>query len=200
MKDKADGYLEVILGPMFSGKTSKLIEIYKQYAFCGIQTLVINHSHDTRYNEENSNINLLYSHDQKRITCIYSDSLQSVIKSNMTLFTDSTPLGIFINEGQFFPDLTTGIQQMVKEFKSHVYVAGLDGDFQRAKFGQMLELIPFCDQVYKLQSFCVYCKDGTKAIFSYRINHTKCCDQTQVGSEQHYVPLCRKCYETQYDG
>ena len=205
MKDKANGYLEVILGPMFSGKTSKIIEIYKQYSFCGIRTLVINHSHDTRYGEENINgvtetitTNVLYSHDQKRVNCIYGDSLQSVLHDYIDWFTDSQPLGVFINEGQFFPDLKSTIWKMVKEYKSHVYVAGLDGDFQREKFGQMLELIPFCDQVYKLRSFCVFCKDGTKAIFSYRINHTKCVDQTQVGAGEHYVPLCRKCYETQY--
>ena len=93
MKDKANGYLEVILGPMFSGKTSKIIEIYKQYSFCGIRTLVINHSHDTRYGEENINgvtetitTNVLYSHDQKRVNCIYSDSLLRAIFTKLCNF------------------------------------------------------------------------------------------------------------------
>lgn len=198
MRDKANGYLELILGPMFSGKTSKLIEIYKQYAFCGINTLVINHSHDTRYDKHDSIDKQLYTHDHKHISCILSDTLESVLRNNVDLFTSSTSLAVFINEGQFFPDLSKTVLQMVREHKSHVYIAGLDGDFQRVKFGEMLELIPFCDQVYKLQSLCVYCKDGTKANFSHRINRIQCNSQTQVGSEDFYVPLCRKCYENAY--
>ena len=56
----ANGYLEVILGPMFSGKTSKLLEIYKQYTFCNIPFLVVNHSDDVRYIEANQ----MVTHDQ----------------------------------------------------------------------------------------------------------------------------------------
>lgn len=197
MKDNVNGYLELILGPMFSGKTSKLIEIYKQYAFCGMDTLVINHSHDIRYDKSDTIDKKLYTHDHQYMPCIQSDTLQSVLYDNIDLFTNSKTLAVFINEGQFFPDLFQSVLQMVREHKAHVYIAGLDGDFKREKFGEMLELIPLCDQVYKLQSLCVYCKDGTKAIFSHRINR-ECNVQTQIGAQDIYVPLCRKCYEKAY--
>jgi thymidine kinase len=72
-----------------------------------------------------------------------------------------------------------------------VYICGLDGDFERKKFGQMLDLIPLCDKVTKLTSICSKCKNGTPGIFSMRL--TKEIEQTVVGSE-NYIPVCRTCY------
>ena len=72
-----------------------------------------------------------------------------------------------------------------------VYVCGLDGDFERKKFGDVLDLIPLCDKVTKLTSLCSLCKDGTPGIFSLRLTNEK--EQTVVGSE-NYIPVCRSCY------
>ena len=72
-----------------------------------------------------------------------------------------------------------------------VYVCGLDGDFERKKFGQILNLIPLCDKVTKLTSLCSVCKNGAPGIFSKRI--TLETEQTVVGSD-NYIPVCRKCY------
>lgn len=180
------GYLEVILGPMFSGKTSKLVEIYKQYTFCDIPVMVINHQEDQRYSNSS-----MVTHDQVEIACIQSDSLVSVINENLSLF-QGKPFAILINEGQFFPDLYKAVYDMVFTYKMHVFVAGLDGDYQQNKFGDMLDLIPICDKVYKLQSLCVNCKNGTKAIFSHRINKDNH-EQKMVGASESYIPICRKC-------
>lgn len=185
--EHSNGYLEVILGPMFSGKTSKLVEIYKQYMFCNIPVIVINHCEDTRYSETD-----MVTHDQIKINCVQSRNLLSVVHDQIDVFTSSEPLAVIINEGQFFPDLYSTVYQMVNEHKAHVYVAGLDGDFKQEKFGQMLDLIPICDKVYKLHSLCVTCKNGTKAIFSHRKN-TEITSQKQIGSSELYIPLCRKC-------
>ena len=198
MEGNTYGYLEIILGPMFSGKTSKLIEIYKQYAFCQLDTLVINHMHDNRYSSSSSTNSCsqetqLYSHDQIHIPCVQANSLQSVIHDHIDMFTSSTPFAVFINEGQFFHDLYASVVEMVQEHKVHVYIAGLDGDFKREKFGQILDLIPLCDKVCKLHSLCVYCKNGTNAIFSYR-KDCKNKQQTQIGANDTYSPVCRKCY------
>jgi thymidine kinase len=191
MENLKHGYLEIILGPMFSGKTSKLIEIYKQYTFCDMDVLVINHSADTRYaNTE------MYTHDQKHIDCIHTSRLRSVIDENIDKFTKSqAPLAVLINEGQFFPDLYDSVYEMVNQHKVHVYVAGLDGDFKQEKFGQMLDLIPLCDKVYKLHSLCLYCKNGSKAIFSHKKDATNQ-SQIQIGSDNLYVPLCRFCIQS----
>lgn len=188
MENLKHGYLEIILGPMFSGKTSKLIEIYKQYKFCNMEVLVINHSADTRYaNKE------MYTHDQKHIECIHTYSLRSVIDENIDKFTNSkATFAVLINEGQFFPDLYRSVYEMVNQHKVHVYVAGLDGDFKQERFGEMLDLIPLCDKVYKLHSLCVYCKNGSKAIFSHKKDATNQ-SQIQIGSDDLYIPLCRYC-------
>jgi len=98
---------------------------------------------------------------------------------------------ILINEGQFFPDLYNVVVDMLK-YNKKVYVCGLDGDFERKKFGTILDLIPLCDKVTKLTSLCSQCKDGTPGIFSMRLTNEL--EQTVVGSD-NYIPVCRKCYE-----
>ena len=185
-----DGYLEIILGSMYAGKTSRLIEIYKQYLFCNLKVLVINHSIDTRYNTNNLDENniLLSTHDQMKIPCIQIDILQTqqqyIIDNNIEI--------ILINEGQFFKDLYDFINWGLS-YNLKIYVCGLDGDFERNKFGQILDIIPLCDKVYKLTSLCAICKNGTPGIFSKRITNEL--EQTVIGSD-NYLPVCRKCYHT----
>jgi len=176
------GYLELILGPMFSGKTSRLVEIYKQCNFCNIPVTVINHSIDNRYDDE-----LLSTHDKIKIPCIKTDLLANIWHSASRLDPSEV---ILINEGQFFPDLYETVVSMLA-FGKKVYVCGLDGDFERKKFGQILDLIPICDKVSKLTSLCSICKNGTPGIFSKRISSET--EQTVVGSD-NYIPVCRHCY------
>lgn len=176
-------YLEIILGPMYSGKTSKILDLYKQYKYCNISVLVINHALDKRYHEE-----YLSTHDQKMIPCIQTQYLQE-LENNATLENAEV---ILINEGQFFDDLYVFVKQQLKNGKK-IYVCGLDGDFERKKFGQMLDIIPLCDKVYKLHSLCADCRDGTPALFSLRVVEER--DQLLIGSN-NYKPVCRNCYDT----
>jgi thymidine kinase len=174
-------YLEVILGSMFSGKTSRLVEVYKQCKFCNIPVLVINHCIDNRYDEE-----LLSTHDKIKIPCIKTEKL-SFILDNPDLQTCEV---ILINEGQFFTDLYDVVVTLLDQGKK-IYVCGLDGDFERKKFGQILDIIPLCDKVNKLTSLCSLCKNGKPGIFSKRISCET--EQTVVGSD-NYIPVCRSCY------
>jgi thymidine kinase len=177
-------YLELILGPMFSGKTTKLLEIYKQNVFCEIETTVINHATDTRYHES-----MLSTHDKRMIPCIQVNKFSDLDDSQKMMIDKSHV--ILINEGQFFEDLVDFVKEML-QFSKMIYIAGLDGDFQRKKFGQLLDLIPICDKVTKLNSLCSRCKNGTLGIFSMRLTDET--QQTLVGSE-NYIPVCRACYE-----
>lgn len=195
------GYLEIILGSMYSGKTSRLVEIYKQCQFCNISVAVINHSIDNRYDDE-----LLSTHDKIKIPCIKTEELIDlycdVLNVELALNEfESTPRlkdkcrvmtseVILINEGQFFPDLYEFVIKLLNH-KKKIYICGLDGDFERKKFGQILDIIPLCDKVEKLTSLCSICKNGKKGIFSMRITNEK--EQTVVGSE-NYIPVCRECY------
>ena len=180
------GYLEIILGSMYSGKTSRLVEIYKQCTFCNISVCVINHSIDDRYDTE-----LLSTHDQIKIPCIKTNKLMDVWVEYTNLEKISLSNVILINEGQFFPDLEEFVKKLLLNGKK-VYVCGLDGDFERKKFGQILDLIPLCDKVTKLTSLCSMCKNGTLGIFSKRITSEQI--QTVVGFD-NYIPVCRSCYD-----
>jgi thymidine kinase len=182
---KSSGYLEIILGSMYASKTRRLVEIYNQCKFCNISVAVINHSIDNRYDD-----NLLSTHDKIKIPCIKTDKLIDLWhNNNINLITCDV---VLINEGQFFPDIEEFVKLLLK-YNKKVYVCGLDGDFERKKFGQILDLIPICDKVYKLTSLCSICKNGTKGIFSMRLTNEK--EQTVVGAE-NYIPVCRNCYDT----
>uniref|UniRef100_A0A6C0KP53 thymidine kinase n=1 Tax=viral metagenome TaxID=1070528 RepID=A0A6C0KP53_9ZZZZ len=184
--NKKTAYLELILGPMFSGKTSRLVEIYKQCNFCNISVQTINHSIDLRYDEE-----LMSTHDKIKIPCIKTNKISEIWNNNLEENKLRNADVILINEGQFFEDLYDNVLDMLKNGKK-VYICGLDGDFERKKFGQILDLIPICDKVNKLTSLCGICKNGIPGIFSKRITSEK--QQTVVGSE-NYIPVCRECYE-----
>ena len=186
-------YLEIILGGMYAGKTSRLVEIYKQCVFCNITVAVINHSIDIRYDDLDNEF--LSTHDQIKIPCIKTNLLfdtmahgqDNIFNSKLSILSRQV---ILINEGQFFPDLEEFVKLLLTQRK-HIYVCGLDGDFERKKFGQIIDLIPLCDKVTKLTSLCSICKNGTPGIFSKRIStETK---QTVVGSD-NYIPVCRNCY------
>jgi thymidine kinase len=193
-KDKQNcyncGYLEIFTGPMYSGKTSKILDIYKQCIYCNINVMVINHSLDNRYDNE-----MLSTHDKNMIPCYKLDKLSILFdKSNdnqklLTINAYKNARVILINESQFFSDLEENIKNMLKD-KKQVYIAGLDGDFEQKKFGQILDLIPLCDKFTKFTSLCAMCKDGTQAIFSKRLTNEK--EQTIIGSD-NYIPVCRSC-------
>ena len=173
------GYLKVILGPMFSGKTTELIKIYNSHKACDIKVCAINHSSDKRYHD-----NKLSTHDRDMIDSINIDKL-SLISPLLHMYD------VFvINEGQFFDDLYDIINIMVNLHKKKVYVAGLDGDFKRRKFGQMLDIISLADDVIKLKSICINCKKND-GIFTHRLSNEK--QQVLVGNN-NYTSLCRHCY------
>jgi len=136
------------------------------------------------------------SHDLQFINCVQSETIRNIIDTHIVRNNKKQPIVVLINEGQFFQDLQEGVSELVNTYKAHVYVAGLDGDFRREKFGQILDLIPLCDKVYKLHALCVRCKNGKKAIFSHRMMTSSSCtvEQKIVGAEDVYQPLCRDCF------
>ena len=178
-RSKNTGYLKVILGPMFSGKTTELIKIYNSHKACGINVCVINHSSDKRYHPEK-----LSTHNKNMIESINLNKLTfiSPLISQYDVFV--------INEGQFFDDLYDIVNILVNMHKKKVYVAGLDGDFKRRKFGQMLDIICLSDDVVKLIAICINCKKND-AIFTHRLSREQ--KQILVGNN-NYAALCRHCY------
>ena len=184
---RTTGYLEIILGCMFSGKTSHLIEVYKKCKFCNIIVCIINHSFDIRYDST-----MLSTHDKIMVPCIQTTNISDIWenKDNPQYKELHEADVILINEAQFFPNLYNCVISMLKKNK-RINIGGLDGDFNRNKFGELLDLIPYCDKVIKLTALCSICKDGTVAIFSHRITEEK--EQTIIGSD-NYIPVCRTCH------
>lgn len=178
-------YLELIIGPMFSGKTSKLVQIYKQCKICNIPVVAINHISDNERNPDQGTY--LTNHDNIPIPCVSTNDL-SVLTNIL-----GTYQVILVNEGQFFHDLVPFVKSQLSQ-KKQIYIAGLDGDFQRNVFGDLLQLIPLCDKVEKLASLCGICKNGNPGIFSKRISTEM--TQMVVGGSDKYIPVCRICYET----
>jgi thymidine kinase len=185
VKSRNEGYLELILGPMFSGKTSTLKKIYDQCMYCNIPVVVINYEADNRY----CDASFMSTHDKVMIPCIKGVSILEILEKNKEKVTESEV--ILINEGQFFQDIYMVIN-LVENLHKRVYICGLDGDFKKNKIGSLLDLIPHCDNVYKLKSLCSECRDGKSGLFSYRIT-----DETQqmVIGVENYKPVCRACFE-----
>ena len=191
MGSNTGAYLKLILGPMFSGKTSQLIRIYKHNKIAEIPTLVINHTDDVRYSEQN-----LSTHDGVEIPCIkisklgqiYSHLSQSGNSDHMNYHT------ILINEGQFFEDLYSVVKNLLQRDELTIVVCGLDGDYKMDRFGQILDLIPLSNEVEKLYAICKYCKK--RAHFTQRT--TKEVTQKVIGHTDKYVPVCRKCFHKYY--
>jgi len=180
------GYLELILGSMFSGKTSYLLDVYKKCMFCNIPVAVINYAADDRYTSEP----MLSTHDKQMIPCILATTISDAIQNNSEMIARVET--ILINEGQFFPDIEDQVKQLVEVGNKRVYICGLDGDFERKPIGNLLQLVPFSDHIIKLKSLCSLCRDGTPGVFSFRTSREV--DQVVIGSS-NYVPLCRGCYQ-----
>jgi thymidine kinase len=177
------GFLEIILGPMFSGKTTKLVDLYHEYLESGFSVAVINFTADTRYHDS-----MLSTHDKIMIPCIFANRISDVWENSSSGILHNADV-ILINEGQFFPDIVDMISIMVNKYNKKVHVCGLDGDFLRKPFGNFLELIPMSDKITKLSAICKICNQP--AIFSHRITNET--EQIVIGTD-NYMPLCRSCY------
>lgn len=190
--NKLSSYLDLILGPMFSGKTSKLIEIYEYCIKSGFNVIAINHKLDTRYG-----VNIIASHDNKSIPCIQVEKLYDIYNNPQYSKLLSEADVILINEGQFFEDLFKFVLHNLEEKTKQIHICGLDGDFQRNKFGQLLDLIPYCDDVKKLKGMCKKCPQDRESLFTFRITNEN--EQTCIGID-NYTSLCRLCYNNMTKG
>ena len=186
----ATGYLELAIGPMFSGKTTWLTNLHKQCTYCNMCVMVVNFAGDTRYAAAKDA--LLSTHDRTMIPCVMCSTIEELESRHADEIAAAEVL--LINEGQFFPDIMR-ILRFVDAGK-RVYMCGLDGDFEKKRIGSFLDLIPHCDKVCKLTSLCSICRNGKEAIFSFRT--TRETDQIVIGSD-NYMPLCRACYQTESD-
>ena len=177
--------LSVIIGCMFSGKTSELQKIARRNRNINRKVLIINHEKDKRYTSESK----LMTHDLVGLECVNCHDLMSTDIIQSKAYKDADV--ICINEGQFYKNLTSFCNSAANIDSKHLHVCGLDGDYEQQPFGEMLSLIPMADSVIKLSAFCKGCNDGTLGVFTKRM--TQSTDIILIGGSETYIPVCRKC-------
>ena len=177
------GEIHLIMGCMYSGKSTELLKIINKYNILDIDILVINHSYDTRYGTDK-----IVSHDGKKYDCLQCDKLMDIINNPIYLKAKV----VIVDEGHFFEDLFEFTIQSCDKNNKCVYIAGLNGDYKKEPIGDILKLIPHCDSITKLLALCIMCKDGTPGLFSKRI--IKNDSKILVGSGEEYIAVCRKHY------
>jgi thymidine kinase len=173
------GWIEVICGSMFSGKTEELIRRLKRAQFAKQKVEIFKPSVDNRYDEVK-----VVSHEGKEI-----HSTPVPASSNILLLAADTAV-VGIDEAQFFDDELPNVCRQLADRGVRVIVAGLDMDYLGKPFGQMPQLLAVADFITKLHAICVKC--GNLASISYR----KTADASQIllGATDSYEPRCRKCY------
>lgn len=187
------GHLTVIMGCMFAQKTTELVRMIRRYRSIGYQVLVVNSHRDTRYQEQQGQEKgQIVTHDEKKEEAVMVCRLEEMDKE----VRSGCYQAVVIDEGQFFPDLFSCVTRWADEVSGlHVVVAGLDGTFQREPFGDMLRLIPHAEEVVRLSALCARCRDGTKAVYSRRIQHMESVGGViHVGAAESYEPVCRRHY------
>jgi len=189
------GKLELIIGNMFSGKTTELIRRINKLNILKKKYIVINYIDDNRYSHSTGEQEIVCTHNLTRINCIKLKNLMDYNIDNQCDYNiDNQCDYIFIDEAQFFEDLYPFVKLMVDTHHKCVTVAGLSGDINRSEFGHILNLIPIADSVVKLNAFCTICNDGTEAPFTKKINESGIKEIVDIGGADKYISVCRKHY------
>ena len=182
--------LEILVGPMFAGKSSALLSTIRRYEALGWNVFVLTHTADARYSETPT----IASHDRQTRPAHPCAALMPLLDHRE--YAESKL--VVVEEGQFFPDLVEFVKKVVDTHKKHCVVVGLDGDAKRRPFGEMLALIPLADKVEKLTAMCKRCGDGTPALFSAAISveaaTAAAAGAVCVGADERYAPMCRRHY------
>lgn len=172
------GSISLILGPMFSGKTSELFRRLRREKIAKKETLLIKYAHDNRYSEDQAS-----THDLFKMDCI-----GTLLLKNVEIPEGTDVIGI--DEGQFFPDILHFVEYWTSKLGIDVMVCGLDGNYKREPFGHLLELVPKCTKLDKLCAVCSYC--GEEAPFTKRTVPVD--DEVLIGGSDKYVASCITCY------
>jgi len=179
-RGQRSGWIEVICGSMFSGKTEELIRRLNRAKIANQKVQIFKPNQDTRYAD-----NAVVSHDDKAISSL------SLSKSTDIYDHVSEVNVVGIDEAQFFDDELTSVCQKLAVKGIRVVVAGLDMDFQGIPFGPIPHLLAVAEYITKVHAICPHC--GSLATHSYRLSSDK--ERVVLGEKDIYEPRCRICYE-----
>jgi thymidine kinase len=178
-RGQRSGWIEVICGSMFSGKTEELLRRLRRSRFANQKTLLFKPKKDQRYHDSN-----VVSHDENFMDATVVQSSVDILK----LDPDTAVIGI--DEAQFFDEQLPEVCEKLAIRGIRVIVAGLDMDFKGRPFGPMPDLLAVAEYITKVHAICPHC--GNLATHSYRLSEE---DETIVlGQKDKYEPRCRVCY------
>lgn len=177
-KGERRGWIEVICGSMFSGKTEELIRRLRRVAIANLKAEIFKPSADRRYDDIK-----IVSHDENKIQSTPVDNSKTILMLAQNVDV------VGIDEAQFFDDEITTVCEQLALNGTRVIVAGLDMDYQGNPFGQMPNLLAIADYITKLHAICMKC--GNIANVSYRKIDVG--GQVLLGEKEIYEPRCRIC-------
>ena len=179
-RGQRSGWIEVICGSMFSGKTEELIRRVKRARIANQKVLIFKPKKDVRYGED-----VVVSHDDNSFESIPVDSSLDILDN----LSDANVIGI--DEAQFFDADLPAVCQKLAIRGSRVIIAGLDMDFRGVPFGPMPNLLAVAEYITKVHAICPHC--GNLATHSYRLSGET--ETVVLGEKDKYEPRCRVCYE-----
>ncbi len=178
-REERQGWIEVVCGSMFSGKTEELIRRLKRARFANLNVEIFKPAIDTRYDEQD-----IVSHDDNVIKSTPVTSSENIL----LLAHDVDVVGI--DEAQFFDEQIVNVCTELANSGVRVIVAGLDTDFRGVPFGPMPHLMAIAEYVTKVHAICMHC--GNLANHSHRIVAGE--KVVMLGEKDAYEPLCRSCF------
>ena len=194
------GYLEVVFGPMFSGKTTMLLEKINNYiTFANIKKntkkiIIINSSLDER---EMITSALLSTHSSQLKRNLVGENFKSIKVSKLSDIDEKILLEsdyIAIDESQFFDDLEIFVKHWLEKDK-YIYCTGLIADSDKNNFGQLHKLFALADNIEQLKAYCVVCNSFIKnAIFTKWVSSKNKDSPVVIGGSDRYIPVCGKHY------
>ena len=175
-----EGKIELILGPMFSGKSTRLIEVIRKYVYKAKKTIMIKFFADKRYSEKSE----VVTHDLIKYDSIDCKNL----RDSFDIIKNYDVIGI--DEGQFFPDLVE-VSEELALLKKTIIIAALNGDFRMEPFPVISRIISKADKIKLLKAYCFHCHNDAK--FSLRIVQSN--ETVLIGAGEAYKPACRECHK-----
>ena len=177
--ESGEGKIELIIGPMFSGKSTRLIEQMRKYVYKAKKTIMVKYYADQRYSEKSE----VVTHD-----LIKYDSINcKLLRNSFETLKQYDVIGI--DEGQFFADLVEICEELALMGKN-ILIAALNGDFRMEPFPVIQRIIAKADKIKLLKAYCFNCHKDAK--FSLRIVQSN--ETVLIGAGEAYKPACRECH------
>lgn len=173
--------LDIVVGPMFSGKSTYALSYIRRQQAIGKNVLVVKPNIDNRYSQES----ILITHNQEKTPCVLWDIEVDIYPTEKMKQSDC----IVLEEAQFFRGLSNFIEWFLQAHKKDILIVGLDGDAHQHTFGEILHCIPWATTITKLNALCCRCRDGTLAPYTKK-KRGDVHEQVDVGGAEKYESVC----------